>query len=294
MGYVVFQTSSPPRRGSRRPLRNLVPRFRGDDGNGAFFTVGLLLLTVMVSGCATLPQPERPRAVDPHPLLTLERFHADQQRRLDRLHQWQVAGILEVTTDRGSRRLRTEIQGETAHRAKVTLFGLMQQVVGVLFADSEVIRMVDADKQQIVEVPANAAGLRHLIGIDLPPEELFESMIALANPEVEHEASPSAIWLTRLGERLILDPETGLIQERSGQTESGGSYRVIYEWPERQNDLSLPMPSRIQVTMQPGESQVHYTARQWRILDKPFATNWFSVLERYAGFAVERPFQGTP
>ncbi|MBF0460092.1 MAG: hypothetical protein HQL87_01725 [Magnetococcales bacterium] len=248
-----------------------------------------VLLALLVSGCTTLPKKESARWVDPR--ITQERFQADRQQRLDRLHRWQVSGVLEVITERGSRRYRTEIRGEAAQQARVSLLGLMQQVVAVLFAGSQEIRLVDAEKQRIVEVPASAEGLNHLIGIGLQPEELLEAMIGLAGELTERETDISNGWLTRMGERLVLDPETGLMQERSGQTEAGGSYRVVYQWPEAVDKSSLPMPAHIQVVLLPGGTEVNYTAHQWQMVDKPFAANWFSALELYAGFAVERPFQ---
>ncbi|MEO5362081.1 MAG: hypothetical protein H7838_00435 [Magnetococcus sp. DMHC-8] len=254
--------------------------------------LALVLLTVLVAGCTTLPKEERARPVDPHPRLTLQRFHADQQRRRERLHHWQVAGVLELVADQGSRRLRTDIQGEATQRTRLTLLGPMQQAVTVLFAGPEELRLVDADRQQIVEVPASAAGLHHLIGIGLQPEELLEALLAWADQRIERDTDPAGGWLTRQGEQLLLDPATGLILERTGQTEAGGSYRVTYQWPATREGADPPMPAQIQVTLLPRETQVTLTARQWQVPAQPFPADWFAALQRYSGFPVERPFQG--
>lgn len=253
---------------------------------------GLLLLSVLVVACQTPPKREPVPVADPR--VQSETYHADQEQRLARLRRWQVSGILEVSTEQGKKRYRTEIQGEAARRAKVTIFGFMQQVGGMLFASSEEIRLVDADKQQIVEVPASAEGLRTLIGVGLHPEELLESLVALAGGLAELDAGVPNGWLARSGEQLILDPTRGLIQQRTGQTEAGGTYHVSYQWPENPANLPVPMPEEIRVLLSPGETQLNYTARQWRFIDQPFAERWFSPLESHAGFAVYRPMQEGP
>lgn len=251
----------------------------------------LLLFAILMTSCAT-PPPPPPEKVRTHtdPRITMERFQADQQDRLKRLQHWQLSGVLELTTDKGSRRYRTEIKGTLAERARVTLFGLMQQVAAILFAGPQEVRLVDADKQHILEVPANAEGLYHLIGVGLEPDVLFESMLALAAPLSEPDPDLPGGWWTQMGEQLVLEPETGLIQERFGLTEGGGSYRVLYEWPTSPN-TPLPMPSQIHVMLFPGETQVKYQVRQWSPVDQPFSTDWFDALQTYAGFSVERPFQ---
>ncbi|MBF0582937.1 MAG: hypothetical protein HQL80_01740 [Magnetococcales bacterium] len=255
--------------------------------------LSLSLFTLLVAGCATVPPPAKV-AVQVDPRITMERFNRDQQGRRERLRHWQVAGVLEVSGDKGSRRYRTEIKGEMAQQAQVTLFGLMQQIVAVLFAGPEEIRLVDAEQRHITEVPASAAGLYHLIGIGLQPEVLFESMIAVADALTEPDAALPNGWWTRQGEQLLLNPETGLIEERSGETESGGSYRVIYQWPDSPDDPLLPMPTQVRVQLLPGETRIHYKARQWHTVEQPFAADWFSPLQLYPDFTIERPFRDRP
>ncbi|MEO5350188.1 MAG: hypothetical protein H7836_11145 [Magnetococcus sp. YQC-3] len=250
------------------------------------FPYAPLLLVLLISGCQTPPKKEILPALDPR--VQAEKFHTDRLQRLQRLQRWQVSGVLEVSGEQGRRRVRTEIQGESTRRVKVTIFGLMQQVVSVLYAGSEEIRLVDAEKQQIVEVPASAEGLHYLLGIGLHPEELFEAWVALAGELLEPEAGVANGWLARTGERLLLDPESGLLRQRSGQNEAGGIYRVEYQWPEG-SDLPLPMPSEIKVELTPGETQIKFSARQWQIIAQPFAEQWFSALDAYPGFTVSRP-----
>ena len=245
----------------------------------------VLLTLVLVSSCGTLPS-----VVDPQ--FTWARFHADRQQRLARFQYWQVAGILEVSTDQGRRRYRTKIQGQGIQRAKVTLFGFMHQVAGMLFAGPEEIRLVDPETHQIIEVPASAAGLDHLIGIALQPEKLLESIIGLADPLKEARVGLPNGWLTQRGEQLVLDPNSGLIQERFGRGEAGSSYQVLYRWRPIGEELPLSMPAQVRVTLLPSGTQVKYTARQWRLLDEPWSAHWFSPPELEAGFAVQRPFQG--
>ncbi|MBF0160964.1 MAG: hypothetical protein HQL88_01620 [Magnetococcales bacterium] len=255
----------------------------------------LLILAFLVGGCGTLPPPQEPTplpAVDPK--LTWARFHADRQQRLARLHDWQVVGVLEVSNEQGKRRYRTEIQGQATQRAKVTLLGLLQQVVAILLAGPEEIRLVDADKQQIVEVPASAAGLDYLLGLPLQPDELFESLLGLADALSEAESGLPHGWWSRQGELLVLEPGRGLIQERSGQTEAGGSYRVVYQWPAAEAGETLPMPTQVHVTLLPSGAQVKYTARQWQLPGHPWAADWFALPASSAGFVVERPLQARP
>ncbi|MEO5339665.1 MAG: hypothetical protein H7837_03960 [Magnetococcus sp. MYC-9] len=253
--------------------------------------IALLLLSWAVAGCAELPRQDLSSVMDPS--VTKERFHADRLKRLEHVRQWQVSGILEVTSHEGRRRYRTEVQGEAAQRVKVTLFGLLQQVAGILFADPDEIRMVDAEQQQIIEVPSTAAGLNHLIGIGLQPEELFESMIGLAGPVVESEEEH---WLTLQGEALYLE-ESGLIRERSGQTETGDTYRVLYQWaePGAEGEAAVPMPTQIHVLFSPGKTEVKFSGRQWQLLDQTWPDDWFTAPEAlYTEFTVDRPFSAPP
>lgn len=251
----------------------------------------LLLLAILMTSCATPPPPSEKVYTYIAPHITMERFQTDQQTRQKQLQRWHVSGVLELTTDRGSRRYRTDISGVLAEEARVTLFGLMQQVAALLFAGPQEIRLVDPDKQHILEVPASAEGLYHLLGIGLQPEVLFESMLALAAPLAEPDPDLPNGWWTRQGERLVLEPSSGLIQERFGLTEGGSSYRVAYEWSPSPSTPLLPMPTQIHVMLLPGETEVKYRVRQWHSVEQPFATDWFAALQIYAGFSVERPFQ---
>jgi hypothetical protein len=129
-----------------------------------------------------------------------------------------------------------------------------------------------------------------LIGIALQPEDLLESLLAVAAPLQGADPEVAGAWLTQQGETLILDPERGVIRERRGQTEGGGHYRALYQWSESPDGGALPMPQHIEIELQPQDTRIHYIARQWQMLTEPLSTASFS-LERYADFLLEQPLR---
>lgn len=289
-------------------------------GTASAFVPALVLVAFLFSGCTSTPPPVPQKTV--HPDVTEARFHADRQKRRVWLNQWQVSGILELTTEDTRRRFRASMRGEGASRAKVRILGAMRQVMMDLFSGPQAIRLVNPEKRQIVEVPATSEGLAYLLAIGLPPRKLFEAITALADALAQRDLSTQNAWFTREGEQLVLDPETGLIQARFGRMEKGGSYHVLYQWdesvglraakkpenqePENQEPVNqepenqdgrvsgasvdfLRMPTHIQVILEPGETQIKYKVKQWTLPDKPFVAHWFSATELYSGFSLVRP-----
>ena len=198
------------------------------------------MFAFILSGCASMPPsiPQKPV----NPAVTVARFHTDQQQRRAGLRQWQVSGVLEITVEDSRRRFHTKMQGIETHHAKVSIFGPMRQIIMVLFVDPQEIRLVDPEKRQIVAVPASGDGLEYLIGIGLPPQTLFEAITALADTLTQEDSNSQNSWLTQDSEKLILDPETGLIQERFGQTDADTAYHVFYKWDESSGFRSAREP----------------------------------------------------
>ena len=175
-------------------------------------TVTISLLWILfLSSCTSLPSLLEQEQIDP--AVTMARFQADQEKRHTQLRQWRASGVLEITTEYGKKRFRAKMQGKGALQAKVSIFGPMRQIIGVLFANPEIIYLVDPAEQKIMEVPATAEGLASLVGIDLKPSILFMAITTLADKLVQQDPTNHHTWLTESSERLVLEPETGLIQE---------------------------------------------------------------------------------
>ncbi|MBF0182984.1 MAG: hypothetical protein HQM06_01155 [Magnetococcales bacterium] len=228
-------------------------------------------------------------SVDPR--LVEQRYQQDQQQRLRHLRQWQATGVLEIRSDKNNRRIRTEVQGQGHEKAKVTLFGFMQQVAGILLVDADKIQLVDPEKQQILVVPANASGLYHLIGVALEPDDLFASLLAQAAPLQGSDPEVAGGWLTRQGETVVLDPVRGVIRERHGHSAEGSHYRAVYLWPEEGEENPLPLPQQVSIELQPGNTRIQFQARRWQLPEQSFAAAQFAARELYPDFVVEYPLQ---
>ncbi|WP_193771057.1 lipoprotein insertase outer membrane protein LolB [Candidatus Magnetaquicoccus inordinatus] len=253
------------------------------------FCISGLLLLGLLTGCTPHPPPVlQTLAVAPH--LVAQRYQTDQQQRQQLLRQWQSLGILEIRSEKANRRLRAELQGTGTEKAKVTLFGFMQNIAGVIAVTAEQIELVDADKQQITVVPATAEGLHYLLGIALPPEDLLHSLLAMAAPLQGVDPDVAGGWLTKQGESLLLDPRSGLVRERQGETREG-RYRVVYQWSTEEESSVPPLPQQIAIDLQPADTHIQFRSRQWQIIAQPFAADTFTLRARYPDFTVEHPWQ---
>ena len=249
-----------------------------------------ILFALILSGCAVIPKQVPQKAVDP--AVTKARFQADQEKRLAQLSQWHTSGILDVSTERGKRRLRAELQGEASHQAVITIFGPMRHVVAVIFAGSQEIRLIDPDKAQIIEVPATEGGLKSLVGIGFDPNTLIKTLTAVADDLTQADTTRANSWFTKASEQLVVDPETGLLLERLGKTHAGEDYHVFYQWDNSitlNNAGLLSMPSRVQVMFHSEETQLMYKGQQWQIPTQPFAEHWFDPLVLYPEFSLVFP-----
>ena len=186
----------------------------------------------------------------------------------------------------------------------------MRGVAMIIFAGTHAIQLVNPEKKQIMEVPATEAGLAHLIGIGLHPNTLLKAMTALADGLDQPDPTIHNTWRTHTTETLTLDPKTGLIRERFGQTGTGETYHVFYQWgktvewhaavtpeiPQKEAAHTgvLPMPSRIRVVLKTKKAHIQYKARQWRIPDTPFATEWLGAMTSHAGFSRIYPLGVNP
>ena len=248
------------------------------------------LLAMILSGCAAISKQVPQETVDP--TRTQARFQADQERRLAQLSQWQTSGILELSTERGKRRLRAELRGEKSHQAVITIFGPMRNIAAIIFAGSQEIRLTDPDKGQIIEVPATKEGLKFLVGFGFDPNTLIKTLTAVAENLTQADTSRTNSWFTEGSEQLVVDPETGLILERLGQTQAGEGYHVFYQWDKTitlNNPGLLPMPSQVKVMIPSEETQLTYKGKQWQVPPQPFADHWFDPLVLYPEFSLAVP-----
>lgn len=264
----------------------------------------LIPLSLTLSGCAIPPPPRPQSTIDT--TLTKAAFLEDQRQRRATLHHWQVSGVLQIHVVGADRRMRAHIQGETTRRTKITVLGPMQRVVMALFADTQRIKLVQPAARKVLTVPATAEGLAHLIHVELAPKTLLEAITVVADETVQADAQTPGIWLTSQGERLIVHPETGLIQERIGATQAGDVYRVVYRWDttekssEKQSvtqqkghqerlQKGIPMPAQVTVFLDSDTPRVTFVPQHWNIPAPPFPRHWFDTATPYRGFTWVRP-----
>ena len=86
----------------------------------------VLILGWSLAGCVSTPSP----AVPPLSSQDVAQFVAEQQARRQGLDRWRAEGVIAITSSRWNGRHRVVLFGEGSERARMTLFGPFQQVVG--------------------------------------------------------------------------------------------------------------------------------------------------------------------
>ncbi|MBF0339964.1 MAG: hypothetical protein HQL95_03260 [Magnetococcales bacterium] len=272
---------------------NLGRRWR--QGRGGL-VVGLLAL--LLSACAGPGSMQgKEQTVPGGPIL--ERYQSDQSARRKVAQHWSADGVLDLETPDQGRRNRIDLLGSGWERVRLRAYGPFQQVAAELLARGDRVQWVNPDKRSVIEVPASAEGLRHLIGVPIPPERFFRMIMGQADTlvgEGPFPYEPNGVRVkTRDGEELLLDPKRGVLWERHGAALAGAPYRVVYTWPDPSDaGKEQPlMPSRILVTLEKPKVRLEFIFRAWRfpVAGPPEAL--FSQAKD-AGFKVSRPLEARP
>ena len=90
--------------------------------------------------------------------------------------------------------------------------------------------------------------------------------------------------------------------ERIGMGGVEEAYRVMYEWgkPDKiakqatvtasnLGSSRVQMPTEIKIIVEDAGTTILFKARQWQIVQQPFADHWFSAAEHFSGFPVVSP-----
>lgn len=233
----------------------------------------LLLLPLLLVGCALTPTPEEPPLP---PAMARARYGADQAERLTRNRAWQVRGILDFDTPRLARRTRFVLQGEETRRARLQVFGPMNQTALALTLWETGLRLVDPLHREVIDVPPTMDGLDYLVGTPLSPERLLATLLGQAEPLTKAGPDGDGWWRAVDGERLRLDG-AGRVRERQGPT-----YNAHYRWPAAGAPVQ---PAQVRVEL-PKVGHLEATLEQWDTPRQPLAP----PAAPPEGFQVQRPF----
>ncbi|MBF0191119.1 MAG: hypothetical protein HQL99_08305 [Magnetococcales bacterium] len=231
----------------------------------------------------------------------VERYLADQTARRQGPSHWAVDGVLDLETPEQERRNRIDLLGSGWERVRLRVQGPFRQVAGELLARGDRVRWVDPEKRAVIEVPASAAGLGHLLGVPIAPERLFQVIMARASRLASTgpfplERTGGVTVTTRDHERLQLDPTHGRLLERSGAARSGAPYRVAYTWPQEASPAQtggLIMPERILITLEKPKVRLEFRFNTWRFPAAGLAETAFDQALR-SGFSLSRPLDPKP
>ncbi|MBF0293918.1 MAG: hypothetical protein HQL96_01910 [Magnetococcales bacterium] len=252
---------------------------------------GLLLLT----SCAWTPPWRTEPLVQVSGVQLAERYRLEQERRRQGPSHWGMEGILDLETPDQARRNRIDMVGSGPSRIRMRAFGPFHQIALELLVGAEWIRLVDPGRKTITQVPADAAGMEHLIGLPLPPDRLHRLLLGWAG----EMRQPQGAMLTGSaaagieveagdGERLRLEPASGRILERSGEVGDGRRYQATYVWPEGGGGT---MPERILVTLDRPAARMEVIRKRWFHPKTGPDPRWFEE-EPPAGFELRRPLDG--
>ncbi|MBF0125931.1 MAG: hypothetical protein HQM02_01860 [Magnetococcales bacterium] len=251
--------------------------------------IGLLSLTACVR---FFPSTEPVVRVDGAQLA--HRYLDEQKIRSAGAPHWGVEGILDLETPDQARRNRVDMMGSGGERMRLRAFGPFQQVALELLTTPSWMRWVDPQKQRVIQVPATAEGMRHLIGLPLTPPRLFQLVMgraaSLAGPGqgVLFGTAAGVPVTTREGERLLLDPVHGRILERFGEAVPGTPYHAVYAWPERPGVGPMALPERILVTLEHPGMRLELIFKRWFLPGTGMPDALFSS-EVPPGFILQRP-----
>ncbi|MBF0181694.1 MAG: hypothetical protein HQM03_16865 [Magnetococcales bacterium] len=252
---------------------------------------GLLLLT----SCTWTPPWHAEPEVRVSGTQLADRYRLEQERRRQGPSLWGMEGILDLETPDQARRNRIDMVGSGALRIRMRAYGPFHQIAMELLVGTEWIRLVDPGRKTITQVPANAAGMEHLIGLPLPPEHLHRLLMGWAaevrQPEGVMLGGSSASGIEVVagdGERLRLEPVTGRILERSGEVGEGRRYQAAYVWPEGGGEA---MPERILVTLDRPAARMEVIRKRWFQPKTGPDPRWFEE-EPPVGFELRHPLDG--
>ncbi|MBF0212834.1 MAG: hypothetical protein HQM00_04615 [Magnetococcales bacterium] len=250
----------------------------------------------LLASCAWLPSPPEGAREVPGGVI-VERYLADQEARRQGPVHWSVEGVLEMETPEQGRRNRIDLLGSGRERVRMRAYGPFRQVAAELLAWGDRVRWVDPERRSVLEVPANAAGMAHLLGVPIPPERFFQVITGRAAGLSSSGPFPldenGVTVMTRDGERLRLDPVHGRLLERSGGGKGKGApYRVVYRWPELPEGKSadLRMPAGLVITLEKPTVRLELSFQGWRFPASGPADSSFDQAIR-SGFSLSRPLE---
>lgn len=222
----------------------------------------------------------------------IPRFQEAQKKRQAAFKHWQAEGTLDIEVHGNGRRNRVKLSGEAADRIRLLIFGPFQQVAVDLLMTPTTLQLTDPARREVVEVPATAAGMAILTGLELQPQRLVKILLAETDPVRQESAAQqddSLAVTTTTGETLRLDPASASLSGRHGATETGRKFQVLYQWNEAKPPLPA-MPARIRIDLD-RESHLDLQVETWRFPSK-WSTDPFVYPPARTSFRQVRPLAG--
>ncbi|MBF0588795.1 MAG: hypothetical protein HQL53_06685 [Magnetococcales bacterium] len=183
-----------------------------------------------LTACSTAPVEKAPPAAPVDIPKVMARFEAHQAQLGQRLRYWRAEGVLDLETERESRRNRMELAGDRRNTLRMRIYGPMRQPAVELWMGRGTLRLLDLDRRQNHELPANAQGLAQLIGIPIEPARLVDFLLgyvgAVAVAPQNLNAVPTA------SETLAIDPVSAHLNVRRGVVDGTVRYEASYQWAD--------------------------------------------------------------
>ncbi|MBF0447035.1 MAG: hypothetical protein HQL67_02425 [Magnetococcales bacterium] len=256
-------------------------------------TVLLLIFTVFMAGCQTIPWPwisneNNLQQSQPDISLIKKRYDSDQQHRRAIPANWQIQGVLDVEHPELGRRSRLSIIKTPDQQISLRLYGLFQQVAFDLRVDPVWLQLIQPHSREIIRLQSTRAGLAYLTGYNLDPQQLPHLFLGQAAPLSTRpkQIEQGLFTSTQEGEHLLLDAKTGRIEQRWQNDEQGMLYEVRYQWPIPEKNHPYSLPERVSISLEKDNLTINFLFRKWLFPEPGHA---FKLPQLPKGFQMIQP-----
>jgi hypothetical protein len=249
-----------------------------------------ILLLALLGGCSTLPwQTVTDRHSPWTPAEISQKYQTDQQQRLLLPKNWQIQGILDIDHEEHGRRNRIIINSRQGNQLRLRVYGPFQQVAFDLLVDPDWLQLIRPDKRQVIRVPATSEGMFYLTGYSLNPGDLLQFFLGNSTPlaNLPRPGNDGMESTTQQGERLLLDPIYGYIQERRPPPGSTNPYITRYYWSSTPKHPPPPLPIKLAITLPKEKMLLTFIFRKWQFSATETNNELLQIPE---SFSIVEPF----